>query len=277
MLIVLGGGFVIAMLVAFIVQASLGSGKKEGMVEIAIAAKAIRAGEPVTDSNFKWQNWPEDSLFVGAIQREGRKKISEMATGKLRRDVSAGEPLMQSNLTSSGKGNILAASLGPGMRAVAIKVSAESMVGGFISPSDKVDVILTYQIKLSGDEKDEVATKVDKHASQTILENVNVLAIDQNFRKEDDKAKVGRTVTLEVDANGAEKLVLASQMGDLSLALRALGDDKVPQSGQHEFTTDVQMSTLLQELGKMKKSTGGKNNNVRVYNGQNVESIPVRR
>lgn len=275
-LIVLGGGFLVAIVVALIVQASFGK-KNSDMVEVAVASKAVKVGEAVTDSNFKWQDWPKDSVFVGAVTREGKKKVSEMATGKLRRDLSAGEPLLKASLTAAGKGNILAASMEPGMRAMAIKVSAASMVGGFISPGDKVDVILSYQIKLSGDEADEAAGKVNRNASQTILENVNVLAIDQNSTKNDDKAKVGRTVTLEVDSAGVEKLVLASEMGELSLSLRALGDNVPKDKSKNAFTTDVQVSTLLQELGKMKKSAGGKSDIVRVYNGQEIENVTVRR
>lgn len=275
-LIVLGGGFLVAIVVALIVQASFGK-KNSNMIEVAVASKPLKVGEPVSDSNFKWQEWPKDSVFSGAVTREGRKKISELAEGKLRRDMSAGEPLLKASLTAAGKGNILAAAMEPGKRAMAIKVSAESMVGGFITPGDKVDVILSYQVKLSGDEASAAANEIDRHASQTILENVNVLAIDQNSNKDDDKAKVGRTVTLEVDSAGAEKLVLASEMGDLSLSLRALGDEAHKDNTKKPFTTDVQVSTLLQELGKIKKNSGGKSDIVRVYNGQEIENVTVRR
>lgn len=275
-LIVLGGGFLVAIVVAVIVQAAFGK-KNDDMIEVAVASKTLKIGDPVTDANFKWQEWPKDSAFAGAVTREDRKKVSEIAKGKIRRDMNAGEPLLTASLTAAGKGNILAAAMEPGMRAMAIKVSAASMVGGFISPGDKVDVILSYQVKLSGDEKDSAAGKVDKHASQTILENVNVLAIDQNSRKEDDKAKVGRTVTLEVNSAGAEKLVLASEMGELSLSLRALGDVTQKEKSNHNFTTDVQVSSLLQELGKIKKNSGGKSDIVRVYNGQEIENVTVRR
>jgi len=274
-LIVLGGGFLVAVVVALIVQASFGK-KNSNMIEVAVASKAVKVGEIVSDSNFKWQEWPKDSVFSGVITREDHKKISELADGKLRRDMNAGEPLLKASITSGKGGNVLAAAMEPGMRAMAIKVSAESMVGGFISPGDKVDVILSYQVKLSGDEANEAAAKVDRHASQTILENVNVLAIDQNSRKDDDKAKVGRTVTLEVDTAGVEKLVLASEMGDLSLSLRALGDDVPKDKSKKPFTTDVQVSTLLQELGKMKKNSGGKSDIVRVYNGKEIENVTVR-
>lgn len=275
-LIVLGGGFLVAIVVALIVQASFGK-KNSHMVEVVVASSVVKVGENVTDSNFKWQEWPKDSVFAGAIIREGKQKVSEVAVGKVRRDMNAGEPLLKASLTAAGKGNVLAAAMEPGMRAMAISVSAKSMVGGFISPGDKVDVILSYQVKLSGVEAETAAAKVDRHASQTILENVNVLAIDQNSSKGDDKAKVGRTVTLEVDGAGVEKLVLAGEMGELSLSLRALGDDAHKAVGKQNFTTDVQVSTLLQELGKIKKNAGGKSDIVRVYNGQEIENVTIRR
>ena len=275
-LIVLGGGFLIALLVAIIVQVSFGSKSKDA-VEIAVAAKTLSTGAVVDDSNFKWQSWPKSSVFDGAIVREGNKKVSDMAKGRLRRDLGAGEPLLPVALTVAGKGNVLAAAMEPGMRAAAIKVSAESMVGGFISPNDRVDVILTNQVRLSGDARDEAADKVDRYASQTVLENVKVLAIDQVSKKEDDKAKVGRTVTLEVDAVGAEKLALAVQMGDLSLALRALGDATLSDKTKKNMTTDVEVSTVLQEIGKIKKTSGGKSDIVRVYGGDKIENVTVRR
>lgn len=275
-LIVLGGGFLVALLVAIIVQASFGS-KKEGMVEIAVSTKSLKVGSPVNTANFKWQEWPEDSVLRGAIVREGKKSVADMAKGRLRRGMEAGEPLTQAFLTSAGKTNILAASLDPGMRAMAIKVKPETMVGGFISPGDRVDVLLTYQVKVSGKERDEVADTVSRHATQTVLENVKVLAIDQSATKEDsNKAKVGRTVTLEVNSKGSEKLALAGEMGDLSLVLRALGDDQKMSSGKRAYTTDVEVSDVLQEIGKIKKNSGGNSNIVRVYNGQNVENVNVR-
>ncbi len=275
-LIVMGGGFLVALLVAIIVQASFGS-KKEGMVEILVAAKSLKTGDAVAEGNFKWQEWPEASVIQGVIVRDKSKKMTDMASGRLRRDMGAGEPLFPTYLTSAGRGNVLAAAMDQGMRAMAIKVSAESMVGGFISPGDKVDVLLTYQVRLSGSEQDEIADKVSRHATQTVMENVKVLAIDQNAAKDDGtKAKVGRTVTLEVDAKGAERLALASEMGDLSLILRALGDDQTSASRKQPFTTDVEVGAVLKEIGKMKKSSGGSSNIVRVYNGQSIENVNVR-
>ena len=270
MMIVLGGGFLIALLVAIIVQATLGS-KKAG-VEIAVAARALPAGTALKQADVEWKSVPEDSVFEGSIQKESGKKFDEMIKGRLRRDVAAGEPILQNALTVSGRGNVLAANMEKGMRAVAIRVSAESMVGGFINPGDKVDVILTYKLNLSGREADQAGMIVDRHATETVLQNVKILAIDQVARKEDDKAKVGRTVTLEVDQQGAEKVAVASEMGDLSLALRPIGDNSVSSKQENSPTTDVDVSTILKDI----REQSGAGSMVRVYAGDNVENINVR-
>jgi Flp pilus assembly protein CpaB len=271
LLIVLAGGFLIALLVAIIVQASFGS-NKDG-VEIAVAVKALSTGTEIKKELVKWKTVPEDSVFEGSIERDKSKKFEEQIKGRLRRDVAAGEPILQSALTVSGRGNVLASSMEKGMRAVAIKVSAESMVGGFINPGDRVDVILTYKINLSGSEADRAGMIVDRHATETVLENVKILAIDQVARKEDDKAKVGRTVTLEVSSQGAEKVAVASEMGDLSLSLRPLGDTSVKDKNNETHTTDVDVSSILKEI---RQNSGGSTGIVRVYSGDQVENINVR-
>jgi len=109
----------------------------------------------------------------------------------------------------------MAAMLMPGMRAVAITISAESGAGGFVLPNDRVDVIVTP--KSSGPSL--------RVVSKTILSNVRVLAVDQTVKQDKDaKTVVGRTATLEVTPQQAEMLSSAQSSGSLSLALRPLGD-----------------------------------------------------
>lgn len=278
-LIVLGGGFVIAILVAIIVQASFGS-KGPEMAEIAVAAHPIAAGADLKPGDVVWKAVPKETVFEGSIVNMGGEKPEDVAQGTIRRDMAANEPILQSSLIAGGNGNVLTANMKPGMRALAIKVSAESMVGGFINPGDKVDILLTQEIRFNGDNTEELENTVHNKATETILENIRVLAIDQTAQKEDDKAQVGRTVTLEVDQTGAEKLALASQMGELSLALLGAGEDKqaglVPAEPRAKMTTDVEVSAVLQELNKVKRNSGGNANIVRIYNGGNVENVTVR-
>ena len=58
-----------------------------------------------------------------------------------------------------------------------------------------------------------------------LLQNIRVIATDQNAKGADGKPVVGKTATLEVDPLEAQKLALAQQVGQLSLILRKPGED----------------------------------------------------
>jgi pilus assembly protein CpaB len=278
-LIVLAGGFLIAILVAVLVQASLGSKKKEAKdstnIEILVAARDLAMGKELVAGDLKWQAWPANAVFAGAIQRQGQQAAAEAATGRMLQALSAGQPLHPAMIVGEGAGsNFLAVSLKEGMRAVAISVKAQTMAGGFVGPGDRVDVIVTYKVKIKDKNNMAVKAMIDQYASETVLENVRVMAADQKAIRQEDKAKVARTVTLEVTAEQAEKLTLASELGDLKLALRGIGDEEVTRS--KEITTDVEVSRVLKSLSRAQASSGGSSDMVRVYNGQNITNMPVR-
>jgi len=117
-------------------------------------------------------------------------------------------------------------------------------------------------------------------ATETILQNVKVLAIDQTAKRpEDDKIKVGKTVTLAVSMQDAERLSLAAQMGDLLLALRGVGDNaKVVK--QWPTISDARMTSvtgeIFKEYQKIKEETGVNKNSVRIYSGENMSVVPTR-
>jgi pilus assembly protein CpaB len=121
---------------------------------------------------------------------------------------------------------------------------------------------------------------LDKMATETILQNVKVLAIDQTAKRpEDDKIKVGKTVTLAVSMQDAERLSLAAQMGDLLLALRGVGDNaKVVK--QWPTISDARMTSvtgeIFKEYQKIKEETGVNKNSVRIYSGENMSVVPTR-
>lgn len=183
------------------------------------------------------------------------------------------------------KGNMVAASLEPGMRAVAIGVSATSMVGGFIGPGDFVDVIMTYKESFVADGEDArlqavMDLNLNKMATETILQNVKVLAVDQAaVRPEEDKIRVGKTVTVAVNAEDAERLSLASEIGDLMLSLRGVGDDVVVEKNW-PTTSDARLTTMddemAQEYERIKKDTKVNPSMMKIYNGSEVQVAPVR-
>lgn len=272
-MIVLAGGFVVAILVAVLVQASLGGksgGTKGPQVQVLVAAKDLPIGTELGDSDLKWQAWPGERAFTGAIiRKDDEQKASDALKGRTIEPVSAGQPVLQSYIFKEGKGNLVAAMMKKDMRAVAIPVKADTMAGGFVSPGDYVDVILTYSYTVDRANKTaETDAFINKHASETILSHVRVLAVDQEAGRDQEKAKIARTVTLEVDAKGAEKIALGAKMGDLRLALRRMGDETVVE-GDNGLTTDVEMSRAIQNVNRI-KSGGSGSGPVRIYDGTTV-------
>jgi pilus assembly protein CpaB len=98
------------------------------------------------------------------------------------------------------------------MKAVTIRVNDVEGVGGFVLPGDRVDVVLTRQI-----DKGSASTEV-------VLQNARVLAVDQTADERAAKATVAKSVTLEVSTVEAQKVWLASSVGNLSLLLRKAGE-----------------------------------------------------
>jgi len=95
------------------------------------------------------------------------------------------------------------------MRAISIRVDDVVGVAGFVLPGDHVDIMLTR--KMGNDLLNEV-----------ILQSVTILGINQNADQKADQPIVGRTATVEVTPEQAQKLVLAQSAGSLSLALRSV-------------------------------------------------------
>ena len=102
-LIVFGGGFLIALLVAMIVSSSIKSEPEAvntNKIEVLVSNKKMELGYTLKNADMVWQEWPEANLFDGLIRREDNQKPIEALEGRLRRVVYASEPMQKSMLTS---------------------------------------------------------------------------------------------------------------------------------------------------------------------------------
>ena len=97
-------------------------------------------------------------------------------------------------------------------------------------PGDRVDVLLTRQDTPTGRKGNPI--------TDILLHNVKVLGIDQKANDNEDKPKVARAVTLEVEPFDAQKLALATTVGSLSLALRH------EANADEDYTRTVRVSDL---------------------------------
>ncbi|MFN7114801.1 MAG: Flp pilus assembly protein CpaB [Alphaproteobacteria bacterium] len=283
-LMVMGGAMIVAITVALIVQSKLspkGGAPAPKTVEILVANKPILVGDTLKAADVRWQSWPENGVFKGVIRKTAeRSDIDKLDVlrAPVRRAIESGEPVTRQALVPDVRvgNNFLSARISPGMRAVAIPVKASSMVGGFMAPGDHVDVILSYTPNLPNVE-DEVSDEVVRRfASQTILSNVKVLAVDQNAKDEDRPAKVAKTVTLEVTQEGAQILALTDRMGELSLALRRIGEKDAPVSVAVPLTTDATTSAVVKKINELNRKTKNAGGTIRMYSGSQVVNVPVR-
>ena len=189
--------------------------------EVLVAAVDIPIGKSVTAAELQWQKWPSEGLSDTFLTRARRPELIEELSGAIARTpFLAGEPIKEQKLIRAEAG-FMSAILPKGRRAVAVQVSAVNTAGGFILPNDRVDVILTRQRQSNGEEQ-------AQWYSETILENIRVLAIDQSIEdKKGEKTVVAReTATLELAPIDAEIIAQAQQVGTLSLALRSIVDSR---------------------------------------------------
>jgi pilus assembly protein CpaB len=277
---IMGGALVVALLVALVVNSKLSGHSASSSTEILVSNKRLLVGEKIQAADVRWQQWPEDAMFKGVIKRSDQKDETKLAIydAPLRRVVEPGEPVTDQATISDLKNasNFLAATIAPGMRAASVAVKPETSVAGFLSPGDYVDVILSYSPKLSSDLQGYSADVVQEYASETILSNVKVLAVDQESKDQDRAAKTAKTITLEVTKSGAETLALAERMGEIILSLRRMGEVDSLNDKKPLLTTDVSKSLVMKRVTDAMERSRTDSGTVRVYSGTTIQNVPVR-
>ena len=213
-----------ALLAAMQQQAQVEVEEEETATYILVAVNPMPTGHFVLPDDLAWQAWPEETA-VDTYVRKGQGSVEDFVGAVVRTPMTIGEPITEARVVRPGDRGFLAAVLERGLRAVTVKVDATSGVAGFVFPGDRVDIILTHKIKIVGIHPTKKDKAVTRTASETVMHDVRVLAIDQSTYSEDGQAGVAKTATIEVNAKQAEMVRLVSAMGSLSLSLRSLAID----------------------------------------------------
>lgn len=188
--------------------------------EVLVARTDIGLGQLATQSNFRWQQWPADSISPAFITHanNGDRAMQDLAGSIVRSPITAGEPITSNKLVKAGQGGVLAAILPKGMRAISTTIAEKTAAGRMILPNDRVDVILIRRLQ--------TRDRQEGYVSDTMFRNVRILAIGQQLETKDGKKTeaTAQTATLELTPRQAELLALANSMGEISLTLRPLAD-----------------------------------------------------
>ncbi|HET9356385.1 MAG TPA: Flp pilus assembly protein CpaB [Sphingomicrobium sp.] len=187
-----------------------------GNIRVAVAAVPLDYGAAVTADKIRFASYPANSLPPGVY----RTVAQLIPQGKARialRPIQPNQLLLSSDLTGEGENASIAALLPDGKRAASVRINDVSGVAGFIKPNDTVDVLITRQA--IGDNREAQVTDI-------LLQNIRVVAMDQQAANKDAQPAVARVATLEVTPLDAQKLALGQQIGTISLVLRKPGEEQ---------------------------------------------------
>jgi pilus assembly protein CpaB len=192
-------------------QRTRASGVRDPGVTVLVAAMEVPYGTKIEGRHVKVITVP-----TGTPLGNHFGKLEEIDGLVATQRVLSGEVLLKERFTKAGSGSTLAALIKPDMRAVTVRVDDVVGVAGFLLPGNHVDVV--------------AARKVNERAvTETVLLNINVLAVDQSSSHDKNEPVVVRAVTLEMTPEQAEILVRAREEGRIQLTLRNPSDEFTPQ------------------------------------------------
>ena len=178
--------------------------------QVVVAAHALPLGSVLGERDIKTVEWAGGALppgFIGTpAEAIGRGLIVA---------VQENEPILDAKLAAKGAGGGLPVIIDKGMRAVSVAVDQVVGVAGFVTPSTRVDVLLTMNDAQGSKEP----------ATRVIMQNVKTLAAGQSIQQDKDgKPQTVPVITVLVTPEQAETLALAAGQGRIQLALRNMLD-----------------------------------------------------
>lgn len=203
------------------------------MVSIVAAASALPAGQPVAASSLHLVSVPQAQALPDDF-----RSVDAVAGDVPLVDIPAGTKIT-ANLLAHG----VAMELKPGERALAVPVDELTSAGNRVLPGDYVDVFLSLKPNAAGG----YGKKKEPTQTRLLLSRLRVLAYGshnlpqpktvENTADASDKAKAAgnpppppHTAVLAVPVDEVDQLLLGTQDGKLSLALRHPEDTGKPDS-----------------------------------------------
>ena len=146
---------------------------------VVVASQDITAGTRITEDMVRVKNVSADAVVPNALT------TTEMAVGSVARfPITADEQILENRLAAGGievaEGEKMPLTyiVPEGMRAVGVNTKQVISAGGLVLPGDYVDIIFVAEVKT------DLPPPLDRsHISQTILQNIEVLAVQQTLEE----------------------------------------------------------------------------------------------
>jgi Flp pilus assembly protein CpaB len=186
---------------------------EDDLVLVPTPLRPIAKGEKLGAVTFVRTKWQRSKLTMSYVE-----DVSQVAESVALVSLPANLPIPASAISiDRSVGNEVVDRIPAEMRAITVRVDAESAVEGWARPGDFVDVIL---LRSSAERDVGIEAKV-------IAENVKILSAGRSTEPlggKESSARAPATVTILVDQQNALKVKAASNIGKLTFALRGTGD-----------------------------------------------------
>ena len=181
---------------------------------IMVVATPLGFGVDLSNDNVREIPWAAGALPDGAFAT--KEELFKAGRRTALMPMERSELILKQKITGPDQRASLSALLENGKRAVTVRVDDVRGVAGFVLPGDRVDVVLIRTVTRQNGNPERF--------SDVLLQNVKVLAVDQLVNERQEKPTVAKAVTLAVETDEAQKILLATDIGRLSLILRQAGE-----------------------------------------------------
>ena len=187
--------------------------KAVNRASVVVAKSTIPRHTRITSEMLIMDSFPED-----AVHPEALKNIDDAVGGITRSDIIKGEQILESRVATDQRPATLSYRVPEDLRAISLPVNEITGVSGYISPGDKVDVLVTY----NDENINEVMT------TYTVVQNALVMAVGEATKEVDNEERLlVSTVTVAVSPGQAEVLAYAYLNGSFHFTLRSPLDEEV--------------------------------------------------
>ncbi|MCG4453533.1 Flp pilus assembly protein CpaB [Pseudomonas sp. MMS21-TM103] len=264
-LVLIGLSLILGLGAAFMannwLSARLNAAPDDNLQNVVVATLEIPFGQMVEAQHVTLVRMPKDTVPDDAFDATD-KVVGKIATfAMLRGDIVRG-----ARLAEHLGGSTLASLIEPDKRAISVRVDDVVGVGGFLLPGNRVDVLVAKKANGGG----------NNAQSETILEDLRVLAVDQTASTDKTQPVVVRAVTLEMTPEETEILIKAQAEGKLQLALRnPLDNQKKPPV--EEAVAMVAPAPVPQAAKRVvRRSSSGSSAGVTIIRGIDVQATKVQ-
>lgn len=182
-------------------------------VEVLVATRPLRYGEPITPEDVRMVAWPADAVPPGiftsldALVPEPRRPRVAL------RAMEPNEPILEVKVSAPGQPAGIAATLTPGMRAFTIRVDSSSGISGTLRPGDMVDLYWTGR-------------GADGEVTRLLTSALRIIALDENADQDRSFSGVPRSVTIEAPPELVATIAQGQSTGRLALSVVGLDDER---------------------------------------------------